>query len=82
MKTHISTRERGGDNVGNRTSMLVTDPNGTRVHVYSYDATYQLTHVDYPSGYDYLALGRSGVIHIGFLSSTKILSPSRNSFRP
>jgi len=44
------------DNVGNRTSMLVTDPNGTRVHVYTYDGTYQLTQVDYPSGYDYLAL--------------------------
>ena len=56
MKTHIGTRERGGDNVGNRTSMLATDPNGTRVHICTYDGTYQLTRVNYPDGYDYLAL--------------------------
>jgi YD repeat-containing protein len=43
------------DNVGNRTSMMVTDGSGVRTHVYSYDNIYQITAVDYPSGFDYLA---------------------------
>jgi RHS repeat-associated protein len=43
------------DYVGNRTIMQVTDSGGTRNHVYSYDSIYQLTDVNYPVGYDYLA---------------------------
>ena len=43
------------DNVGNRQDMMVTDSSGTRTHVYSYDDIYQLTAVDYPAGFDYLA---------------------------
>jgi len=43
------------DKVGNRTSMMVTDSGGTRTHVYTYDNIYQITEVDYPSGFDYLA---------------------------
>jgi RHS repeat-associated protein len=43
------------DDVGNRTIMQVTDSSGTRNHVYSYDNIYQLTDVNYPVGYDYLA---------------------------
>jgi RHS repeat-associated protein len=43
------------DDVGNRTIMSVTDSGGTRNHVYSYDNIYQLTDVNYPVGYDYLA---------------------------
>jgi YD repeat-containing protein len=31
------------DNVGNRTSMMVTDSSGVRTHVYSYDDIYQIT---------------------------------------
>jgi YD repeat-containing protein len=40
------------DYVGNRMTMAVTDPNGTRMHVYDYDSIYQLTGVDYPTGFD------------------------------
>ena len=43
------------DNVGNRTSMAVTDNSGTRMHLYTYDNIYQVTEVNYPVGYDYLA---------------------------
>ena len=43
------------DNVGNRTSMMVSDNGGTRAHMYSYDSIYQVTGVDYPSGFEYLA---------------------------
>jgi len=43
------------DHVGNRTVMQVTDSSGTRNHVYTYDNIYQLTDVNYPVGYDYLA---------------------------
>jgi RHS repeat-associated protein len=52
------------DNVGNRTSMMVTDSSGVRMHVYTYDdmmslrakrGNLQITAVDYPSGFDYLA---------------------------
>ena len=43
------------DYVGNRGTMQVTDSSGSRTTVYSYDATYQLTSVDYPAGFDYLA---------------------------
>jgi len=43
------------DNVGNRTSMTVTDNSGTGVHVYSYDNIYQLTRAEHPAGLDYLA---------------------------
>jgi YD repeat-containing protein len=35
--------------------MQVTDSSGTRNHVYTYDNIYQLTDVNYPVGYDYLA---------------------------
>jgi RHS repeat-associated protein len=40
----------GYDNVGNRTSMTVTN-GGTEVHQYVYDGTYQVKEVDYPAGY-------------------------------
>jgi YD repeat-containing protein len=40
----------GYDNVGNRTSMTVTN-GGTEVHQYVYDGTYQVKDVDYPAGY-------------------------------
>ncbi len=43
------------DKVGNRTSMSVTDGGGTRMHVYTYDDIYQVTAVDYPADYGYLA---------------------------
>ena len=43
------------DDVGNRMTMAVTDSGGTRTHVYSYDNIYQITGVDYPTGFDYLA---------------------------
>jgi RHS repeat-associated protein len=43
------------DHVGNRWSMSVTDASGTKLHVYDYDKIYQLTDVNYPPGYDYLA---------------------------
>lgn len=43
------------DKVGNRMSMAVTDPGGTRMHVYNYDKIYQITDVNYPVGYEYLA---------------------------
>jgi RHS repeat-associated protein len=52
------------DKVGNRTSMMVTDSGGTRTHVYTYDnmmslrakrGNLQITEVNYPSGFDYLA---------------------------
>ena len=43
------------DNVGNRTSMMVTDSSGTRTHVYSYDDIYQITEVNYPAALSYLA---------------------------
>jgi YD repeat-containing protein len=43
------------DDVGNRMTMLVTDGSGTKTHVYGYDNIYQLTDVNYPAGYDYLA---------------------------
>ena len=43
------------DNVGNRTSMMVSDNGGTRAHMYSYDSIYQVTGVDYPAGFEYLA---------------------------
>jgi RHS repeat-associated protein len=36
-------------------TMLVTDGSGTKTHVYGYDNIYQLTDVNYPPGYDYLA---------------------------
>jgi YD repeat-containing protein len=35
--------------------MLVTAGGVSKTHVYSYDATYQLTSVDYPPGFEYLA---------------------------
>jgi YD repeat-containing protein len=40
------------DKVGNRLSMLV---NETDEHVYSYDKIYQITDVNYPDSYEYLA---------------------------
>jgi RHS repeat-associated protein len=43
------------DYVGNRSTMMVTTSGGSKTHVYSYDATYQLTHVDYPPELSYLA---------------------------
>jgi RHS repeat-associated protein len=43
------------DFVGNRTSMTVTDNAGVRVHSYTYDDIYQITDVDYPEDFDYLA---------------------------
>ena len=43
------------DNVGNRTSMMVTAGGVTRTHVYAYDNIYQVTGVDYPAGFEYLA---------------------------
>jgi len=39
------------DYVGNRTSMSVTDSGGTKMHVYSCDSLYQITEVNYPSGF-------------------------------
>jgi YD repeat-containing protein len=36
-------------------TMAVTDSGGTRTHVYSYDNIYQITEVNYPTGFDYLA---------------------------
>ena len=35
--------------------MMVTDNSGTRGHVYSYDAIYQITEVNYPASLSYLA---------------------------
>jgi YD repeat-containing protein len=43
------------DYVGNRNDMTVTDGSGVRKHVYSYDALYQITDVNYPSSMAYLA---------------------------
>jgi YD repeat-containing protein len=43
------------DYVGNRMDMTVTDSGGVRSTVYSYDATYQVTGVDYPASMSYLA---------------------------
>ncbi|MDI6451757.1 RHS repeat-associated core domain-containing protein [Anaerobaca lacustris] len=43
------------DDVGNRMSMSVTDSSGTKIHVYDYDNIYQVTDVDYPEDFDYLA---------------------------
>jgi len=43
------------DYVGNRMSMSVTDSSGTKTHAYGYDNIYQLTDVNYPPGYEYLA---------------------------
>jgi YD repeat-containing protein len=43
------------DFVGNRTSMTVTDNAGVRVHSYTYDDIYQITDVNYPEDFDYLA---------------------------
>ena len=43
------------DFVGNRTSMTVTDNAGTRVHAYTYDNIYQVTDVNYPDSFSYLA---------------------------
>jgi RHS repeat-associated protein len=43
------------DNVGNRLSMLLTDNSGSRSTVYTYDNTYQLTDVNYPDSFNYLA---------------------------
>ncbi len=43
------------DKVGNRMTMVVSDGSGSKTHVYSYDDIYQLTDVNYPTGYDYLA---------------------------
>ncbi len=40
------------DKVGNRATMAVTNSGGTEMHVYSYDDIYQITAVDYPTGYD------------------------------
>jgi YD repeat-containing protein len=40
------------DKVGNRLSMLVND---TDLHTYDYDKIYQITDVNYPDGYEYLA---------------------------
>ena len=40
------------DNVGNRTSMMITNNIGVRTHVYTYDDIYQITGVDYPSDFD------------------------------
>jgi RHS repeat-associated protein len=40
------------DKVGNRLSMLVND---TEQHTYNYDKIYQVTDVNYPAGYEYLA---------------------------
>ncbi len=39
----------------NYTYTMVTDSGGTRAHVYSYDDIYQITEVNYPAGFDYLA---------------------------
>jgi len=36
-------------------SMAVTDNGGTKMHLYGYDKTYQVTEVNYPVGYEYLA---------------------------
>ncbi len=36
-------------------TMGVTDSNGSSMHVYDYDKTYQVTEVNYPVGYEYLA---------------------------
>jgi len=36
-------------------SMAVTDSGGTKMHLYGYDNTYQVTEVNYPVGYEYLA---------------------------
>ncbi len=36
-------------------TMGVTDSNGSSMHVYGYDKTYQVTEVNYPVGYEYLA---------------------------
>ena len=38
------------DKVGNRMTMGVTDSNGSSMHVYGYDKTYQVTEVNYPVG--------------------------------
>jgi len=35
--------------------MVVSDSSGSKTHLYEYDDIYQLTDVNYPSGYDYLA---------------------------
>jgi hypothetical protein len=43
------------DYVGTRNDMTVTDGSGVRKHVYSYDAIYQITDVNYPSSMSYLA---------------------------
>lgn len=43
------------DDVGNRLTMDVTDSNGTSAHAYTYDNLYQVTDIDYPTGFDYLA---------------------------
>ncbi len=43
------------DDVGNRLSMSVTDSSGTRIHLYDYDNIYQVTDVNYPEDFDYLA---------------------------
>ena len=36
-------------------SMAVTDSNGTSTHVFGYDDIYQVTDVNYPEDFDYLA---------------------------
>ena len=41
--------------VGNRLSMSVTDSSGTKIHVYDYDNIYQVTDVNDPEDFDYLA---------------------------
>jgi RHS repeat-associated protein len=43
------------DDVGNRLTMVVTDSSGAATHTYTYDDIYQLTDVNYPTDYDYLA---------------------------
>lgn len=43
------------DDVGNRLSMSVTDSSGTKIHMYDYDNIYQVTDVNYPEDFDYLA---------------------------
>jgi hypothetical protein len=52
-------------------TMTVTDSGGSRTHVYTYDNIYQLTEVDYPSGFDYLARSGKGVRMISGLRGGK-----------
>ncbi len=69
-------------------SMAVTDSGGTKMHLYGYDNTYQVTEVNYPVGYEYLATdttynydavgNRTSVIDTGGTTAytTKLMLPA------